>query len=314
MIYIIKLKGEKKMKEENRINTTPKKYEGVNVKFGVNDAGEAVAIKLDRTTRPNIRIHGGSGSGKTVLLKTIIGNLNAEYGNSDIDIFMIDASIGGGYRDYVAPKGGQWKIRFYNYANPMVASCMDVFDYLTAMAEYRVKSLSLYGVDDIESWNNTFPEQFRSVVIIIDEYQRFFGTSSEKSFCNMVNTIASVGYDVDMHIIMASQSDKGTKIGLNETARDSFELNICLKCYDELTSTNTVGIPDAMNLKIGEGFFVQRDSREPVHFKVNAEYEVKNTVVINNMAIVMSDEERAAMQEMMKEMVKHAEYVGAEIG
>ena len=32
------------------------------------------------------------------------------------------------------------------------------------------------------------------------------------------------------------------------------------------------------------------------------------------MAIVMSDEERAAMQEMMKEMVKHAEYVGAEIG
>ena len=51
MIYIIKLKGEKKMKEENKINNTTKRYEGVNVKIGVNDAGEAVDIKLDRSTR-----------------------------------------------------------------------------------------------------------------------------------------------------------------------------------------------------------------------------------------------------------------------
>lgn len=292
--------------KELRAKVTNKKA-GVIVPFGYDEEKKhIIAMELENSDRPNMLVHGLAGSGKTTLLKSIVNGLNNVYDRKDILISVIDASIGGDWKDFLC--NGHKHITLCNdfcYVNPAMLSIADRFDYYSAMAEYRSKSITMKDYDDIDEFNAYEEEKFKTVVIIIDEYQRFIGTASEKSFVRLVNAISNYGYNTDMHLIMSSQSSKGTKVALTTKIWDDFGIKICLKA-DELTQKDTVGSLVNFGKHDFDGYYLTYGADEPVKFYVGGGTDSDVILLINEKYDRMAEEAariKAATNEFVKSIL-----------
>lgn len=260
-----------------------KKTAGIDVPFGWKD-DKAIAVTLNNEDRPNMLIHGGPGSGKTTLLQNIVLNLNVMYKREDVTIAIIDAGLGSSWGKFLPVGPGVEHLhKFYCKANPSARLVSEMFDFFSAMAEFRSKSLNLSDLDDVNMFNDYADEKnkMETVVIIIDDYQRFIGTKSEKAFVRMVKAINEFGYNTDMHLIMSSQSSKGTKVALDPTVWDSFAINICLEA-DESVVAGTV--QKFVNFKSGnyEGYYLMYGDKEPVKFNIGNPCKDKNVELIED--------------------------------
>lgn len=256
-----------KMKEEVNANA------GVVVQFGWKD-GLPVSVELKKEDRPNMIIHGQAGSGKTTMLQNIVTNLNAMYKPGAININIIDDATMPSWANYVMSNRQTVNGKIvdvctrYFKANPSLGYTTDMFDYYTSMAEFRAKSRisSTKDSDEYCIWvedNNSDP-----VVIIVDEYQRFIDTKSEKSFVRMVKAIYEFGAETDMHLIMASQSSKGTKVALGPNIWNSFKINIALKNDPEFIYSTFNKYLDFGNEKY-TGYYLEYGKEEPTKFTIN---------------------------------------------
>lgn len=274
-----------------------KKYAGVDVPFGWKD-GKAIAVTLKNEDRSNMLIHGGTGSGKTTLLQNIVSNLNVMYKREDVTIAIIDAGLSSSWGSFL-PVGPKVEHLHNFYCKASLASRLteELFDYFSAMAEFRSKSLNLSDLDDVDMFNSfaDAKNKMETVVIIIDEYQRFIGTKSEKSFVRMVKAINEFGYNTDMHLIMSSQSSKGTKVALDNSVWDSFAINICLEA-DENVVAGTVQKFVPFEHRAYEGYYLMYGDKEPVKFNIGGPCKDKEVELIEDEDTVADRKKRAILK------------------
>lgn len=191
-------------------------------------------------------IAGGTGSGKSELLRTLIIDIAIRYDPSAVNFVLIDFK-GGGAFDAV-----RCLPHCVDYAtNLSKAGISRLFTSILAEMEKREQfNARNSGVDTIADYRKLRPEQrqetreYPHLFIVIDEYSELSARYPELR--EILETITKRGRSSGMHLIVASQ--KLTKKEITDQMLDNVRLRICLRVEEPETSKELLRRADAARL------------------------------------------------------------------
>lgn len=204
---------------------------GINLRPGLEgDRNFTSALRFD-----NERVHGLiagiTGSGKSVLLNTIIMNLLFEYPAWELDLFLIDFK----------------KVEFSRYsiaeaptinavcATEEVSYVVSVIKYIYDLMNARELLFSKLNQTNIKEFREKYDVVLPRVVLIIDEFQQMFldATAKESTLINSYLTaITKKGRATGIHLLFASQEMSGT---LPQNVKMNFKIRMVLPCTREVS-------------------------------------------------------------------------------
>jgi DNA segregation ATPase FtsK/SpoIIIE-like protein len=184
-------------------------------------------------------IAGGTGSGKSELLMTLIVELALNYDPSVLNFVLVDYKGGGAFEPF-----------------RKLPHCVDVVTNLNKAAVKRmftaidaeIRRRQRFQTDIIEyrRLGRKDPDSpYPHLVIIIDEYAEMITNNPE--FRDQLDSIARVGRSLGINLILASQRPTG----VSDQMRANIKLRICLRVQDAETSRELLRRPDAAHLPSG---------------------------------------------------------------
>lgn len=161
------------------------------VPIGIDDKKEKYFVNLNDISL--MLIGGETGSGKSVLIDSIIISLLLKNSPDDLRFVFID------------PK----KIELFEYDGipHMVDSGFDTEDWkrkivlIKEMIDKRIELLSGVRVSNIRKYNDISNDKLAQVVIVIEEA---YDMIHDKEFIELVRCIGSVGVNIGVHLIMST--------------------------------------------------------------------------------------------------------------
>lgn len=155
---------------------------------------DGYSVIADLTKMPHLLIAGATGSGKSVLLHSIINSLSE---NNNTKLILIDP-----------------KMVEFNYYNdidnllyPVINSSDDALDVLLQLnleMQNRFRLMSKVSVNNIEKYNIKLKKKMPYIVLIIDEFSDLMH-SSKKEFQKNLCMLAQKSRACGIHIIIATQ-------------------------------------------------------------------------------------------------------------
>lgn len=162
--------------------------------LGRDSAGES--IDLDLASGPHLLIGGTTGSGKSIMLHSIIASMLPSYKELGVRFAFIDPKR----VEFEAYQGGQWNIHDVVH-DPKDAQVL--VDRLLREMENRFEYLNKKGVRSIADFKNgSLP--FPYIVLVIDELSDMM-YSSGKKFQSSLIRLAQKSRAAGIHIIAATQ-------------------------------------------------------------------------------------------------------------
>lgn len=179
----------------------------IRVCLGLSVTGQKVY--MDIATAPHVLIAGQSGSGKSVLLNSIICGLLANYSTRQVRTLIVD------------PKGTEF-VKFsgmcgatdpfsegrrrYNGVVTDPTQAMDMLNWLIDMMENRNRVFASKGVRDIVQYNELvgIDGMLPRVVAVIDEFYDIVAVAG-KDFEEAVCRLAAKSRSAGIHLILATQ-------------------------------------------------------------------------------------------------------------
>lgn len=174
----------------NAVDICPPSYMRLPVVLGVDTSNRDVAIDLADASTPHLLIAGSTGSGKSVLLHTIITGLIRSHGYKHLRLFLID------------PK----RVEFYIYrkSRHVAQSIMDTeqavksFEWGLKECHVRYRTLQSKQVRDA-----SLVPSMPSIVFVIDEYAELM--FRDKSIEDTMIRLAQLGRAAGIHLVIATQ-------------------------------------------------------------------------------------------------------------
>lgn len=166
--------------------------------------GEPVEYKIDiKNNHYHAFVIGGTGSGKTSFLHSIILGMSVKYKPEDVEIYLLDLK---------GPEFGRYK-QLLQAGAVLVDKSDDRITYeVIASIERKMNDRKERIVGDLEKYNQTHKDApLPQIVLIIDECQNLFKTNTEnpdiaKKIINIITLIATEGRAFGVHLLMATQS------------------------------------------------------------------------------------------------------------
>lgn len=197
-------------------------------------------VKLDIAKCPHLLIGGSSGSGKTVLLNTIIRNLL----ETNIKLFLFD------------PKTIEFNKHENSESNVNVFYSMDsiisTLEYLISLMESNFSLIRKYGD------NSVSPS-----VLVIDEYADLY--MKNKNISDLVCKLAQKARSAKIHIILATQRPSVNVI--SGDIKVNFPARIALKTASSFDSRTIIDEDGAENL-FGKGDAILKNDSDLFRFQV----------------------------------------------
>ncbi len=173
--------------------------------------GAVVCADLSDSGTPHLLIAGQSGSGKSVLIQSIIASLVQFHGPAAIRFTLIDPKrvtfIGAGFKAAVAAHL-DGPIRYD------VDETLPAIEQLVDMMEERYKILEAAQVADVGEFNEQAPagEQLERRVLVIDEFQDLItDKATAQAFFSGIKRLGAKARAAGIHLILATQRpDKDT--------------------------------------------------------------------------------------------------------
>jgi DNA segregation ATPase FtsK/SpoIIIE-like protein len=189
-------------------------------------------------------IAGGTGSGKSELLMTMIVGLATRYDPTILNFVLVDYKGGGAFKPFeqlphvVDVVTNLNKAAVYRMFSSISAEIrrrqkLNVDTATKDIVDYRKKGLHLIG------------EPYPHLVIIIDEYAEMIDDNPE--FKSELESITRVGRAQGINLFLASQRPKG----VTDQMRANIKLRICLRVEELDTSREMLRRPDAALLPNG---------------------------------------------------------------
>ncbi len=189
-------------------------------------------------------IAGGTGSGKSELLMTLIVGLALNYAPDILNFVLVDYKGGGAFKPF-----------------ERLPHCVDIVTNLNKAAVDRMftainaeirrrQALNVEtGTKDIieyrhKGWHKTY-QPYPHLFIIIDEYAEMIETNPE--YRAELESITRVGRAQGINLVLASQRPKG----VSDQMRANIKLRICLRVEQTDTSQELLRRPDAAFLPNG---------------------------------------------------------------
>jgi DNA segregation ATPase FtsK/SpoIIIE-like protein len=189
-------------------------------------------------------IAGGTGSGKSELLMTLIVSLALRYSPDILNFLLVDYKGGGAFKpfadlphcvDIVTNLNKAAVARMFTAINAEIRRRqeLNVRTNTKDIIDYRRKGLHLTG------------ELYPHLFIIIDEYAEMISDNSD--YLNELESITRVGRAQGVNLILASQQPKG----VTDQMRANIKFRLCLRVEQADTSRELLRRPDAAFLPNG---------------------------------------------------------------
>jgi len=167
--------------------------------------GEVLCADLSDSSTPHLLVAGQSGSGKSVLLQSIVAALLQFHAPDAIRFVLVDPKRvtfnGPSFRSAVAA----------HLEGPIRAGLEDtlpVIEQLVAVMEERYKLFEWAQVMDIEEFNEQAPsaDRLNRRVLVIDEFQDLFtDKASSQAFFAGIRRLGAKARAAGVHLILATQ-------------------------------------------------------------------------------------------------------------
>ena len=184
-------------------------------------------------------IAGGTGSGKSELLITLIANLAVNYDPAMLNFVLVDFKGGGTFKPFeTLPHVVQ------NVTNLNKSAVYRMFTSIRAEMERRQRLNVEKDVSDIVDYRKkkfhlNGGDSYPHLMIIIDEYAEMI--TENPDFQSELDSITRLGRALGVHLILASQRP----IGVTDQMRDNIKLRICLRVQEIETSREMLRRSDA---------------------------------------------------------------------
>lgn len=210
---------------------------------------------LDLTKLPHLLIAGSTGSGKSVLLHSIISSLILNKNEVDlilIDPKMVELSCYGGIKNLVSPI----------IIEP--ESALKVIEGLIEEMNDRYRLLARKKVNNITEYNKKTNRKMSYLVLVIDEFADLI-YSVKKEFEKALSILSQKARASGIHIILATQRPSVDVVSGNIKA--NFPARICFKVPSFIDSRVILDIGGAEKLMgAGDGLIVSTQ-HDLVRFK-----------------------------------------------
>lgn len=187
-------------------------------------------------------IAGGTGSGKSELLMTMVLSLAMAYHPSVLNFVLIDYKGGGAFKSFE-----QLPHCIANLSNLDKSAVQRMFTAITAEIERRearnararMESIVAYQKDGLHLGQG---QPYPFLCIFIDEYAEMIGDSAE--FKTALNTITNKGRALGVHLFLAAQRPTG----VTDQMRNNMKLRLCLRVEEPEASREMLRRSDAYAL------------------------------------------------------------------
>ncbi len=189
-------------------------------------------------------IAGGTGSGKSELLMTMIIGLAVNYDPSILNLVLVDYKGGGAFKPFESLPHCVDIVTNLNKAavNRMFTAInAEIRRRQRLNADTRTKDIIDYRRQNLHKTHEPYPHLF----IIIDEYAEMIDDNPE--YRAELESITRVGRAQGVNLILASQRPKG----VTDQMRANIKLRICLRVEEMDTSREMLRRPDAALLPNG---------------------------------------------------------------
>ena len=232
--------------------------DGIKIHLGYCNGDRTVApyYKLGMQDDVHMLINGGSGSGKSVLVNSIIATLTWLYAPNDLQLELIDL------------KGCEFKL-FIDKKLPHVRSCKCIgydvtipHNLLSGLVDTINDRIRLFQNNDcknIDEYNKSNSEnRVSKIVVVCDEYQRLFEDYEARSYVlGDLLKIIKYGRAAGVHLIFSSQS---CGKNMDKDILAGFSLRCALRC-DVDVSEATLGSAHAIYIVEKSGWLWAKSNR-----------------------------------------------------
>jgi len=189
-------------------------------------------------------IAGGTGSGKSELLMTMIVGLVVNYDPSILNLVLVDYKGGGAFKPFETLPHCVDIVTNLNKAavkRMFTAINAEIRRRQKLNADTRTKDIIDYRRQNLHVTREPYPHLF----VIIDEYAEMIDDNPE--YRDELESITRVGRAQGVNLILASQRPKG----VTDQMRANIKLRICLRVEEMDTSREMLRRPDAALLPNG---------------------------------------------------------------
>lgn len=204
--------------------------------IGVTSKGQFV-LDLPRDG-PHGLIGGTTGSGKSVLLQTLLSSLAATHSPKRLNFMLID------WKGEGATMACRRLPHTVGAATNLEGSLSRVLTSLRAELKRRQVILRDAGAESLAEMVGRDPELApASLLIVVDEFGEL--VKQFPDFLDGVVSVAAQGRALGMHLLLATQRPSGA---INDNVKANTELRIALRVADEQDSVDVIGIPRAADI------------------------------------------------------------------
>lgn len=220
-------------------NRTPERADWLKVTLGIKSGLEPRILHLE-AKRDGVHgiLAGGTGSGKSEALMTMIVGLALNYPPDILNFVLVDYKGGGAFKPFE-----QLPHCVDIVTNLNKAAVNRVFTAINAEIRRRQKLNADTGTKDIIAYRqkglHLTREPYPHLFIIIDEYAEMIDDYEE--YKAELESITRVGRSQGINLILASQRPKG----VTDQMRANIKLKLCLRVEQTDTSVELLRRPDA---------------------------------------------------------------------
>lgn len=207
-------------------------------------------------------ICGRSGSGKSNFLHVLIQNLAFYYDPDEVQLFLLDYKEGVEFNAYTDPILEH--ARLVSVASS-VGYGMSFLSWLCKEMQKRAELFKQFNVKDLSDYRKH--EKMPRLIVVIDEFQVLFSDNkSTKAVEGHLNTLLKKGRSYGVHLILATQTMRGTDINRSIMAQIA---NCIALPMDADDSAKILDDDVACELVRPEGIFNNNGGHQKYHTKMS---------------------------------------------
>lgn len=222
------------------------KEEKLYVLLGADIVGESKIIDLSDSNNPHLLVAGQTGSGKSVLLASMLTSMMVYYTPNDLEFWLVDPK----FVELTIFEESPFTSRSVTTAEDVEVMLKD----LSKEMDNRYKMFKENKVQNIVAYNKKVSEdkRIKRIVGVIDEYGILMESGKEfvKVFESELKRLAQLSRAAGIHLIICTQSPKAEI--LTTTIRNNLPARIGLKVADGIASKLILDSSGAENL-LGKG-------------------------------------------------------------
>lgn len=210
----------------------------------ITPGGHASGLALDILKQPHTLIAGATGSGKSVLINTIV-HAALFSAPSQLQMILIDPKRVELNRYRRLPH----VLQYASEPENILQALIDAVDIM----EYRYKRMQRKGS---QRWTRG------EIYIIVDEFADLMTTQKRETLPLLIR-LAQLGRAAGLHLILATQ--RPTRDIVNGTIKVNIDARIALRCPTPQDSRNIIDQKGAELLpRYGHGYYLTPDTMQPV--------------------------------------------------